>query len=129
MVVVIGDFDSKSSNWYTGDTTNFQGCKIETRTSQFDIQQIVEKPSHILGKSVSWIDLILTSQPSLVMNLGIHIFLHQNCHHEIVFANFNLKVHYPPSYEHEVLWHFKKANTDHTKRVIKGFPGKRLFPF
>ena len=50
----------------------------------------------------------------------------QNCHHEIIFAKFNLKVYYPPPYEREV-WHFKKANTDHIKRAINGFPWERPF--
>ena len=60
------------------------------------------------------------------MSSGIHSSLHQNCHHQIIFAKFNLKVHYPPFYEREV-WHFKKANTDHIKRAINEFPWERSF--
>ena len=60
------------------------------------------------------------------MSSGIHSSLHQNCHHQIKFAKFNLKVHYPPLYEREV-WHFKKVNTDHIKRAINGLPWKRSF--
>ena len=60
------------------------------------------------------------------MSSGIHSSLHQNCHNQIVFAKFNLKVYYPPLYEREV-WHFKKANTDHMKRAINGFPWERSF--
>ena len=56
------------------------------------------------------------------MSSGIHSSLHQNCHHQIIFAKFNLKVHYPPPYEH-----FKKANTGHIKRAINGFPWERSF--
>ena len=48
------------------------------------------------------------------------------CHHQTVFAKFNIKVHYPPPYEREV-WHFKKTNTDHIKRTISGFPWERSF--
>ena len=58
------------------------------------------------------------------MSSGIHSPPHQNCHHQIIFAKFNLKVYYPPSYEREV-WHFKKANTDHIKRAISGFIWER----
>ena len=46
--------------------------------------------------------------------------------YQIIFAKFNLKVHYPPPYEREV-WHFMKANTGHIKRVINVFPWKRSF--
>ena len=76
---------------------------------------------------MSFIDLIFSSQPNLVMSSSIHSSLHQNCYHQIVFAKFNHKVHYPPPYECE-LWHFKEANTDHMKRVINGFSWKRPLP-
>ena len=119
-IVAIGDFNAKSSNWYTSDITSFEGSKIEAITSQFGLQQIINEPTHIQGKSVSCIDLIFSSQPNLVMSPGIHSSLHQNCHYQIIFAKFSLKVHYPPPYECEV-WHFKKANT------INGFPWERSF--
>ena len=126
LIAVNGDFNAKSSNWYTGDTTTFEGSKIEAITSQFGLQQIINEPTHTQGKSVSCIDLLFSSQPNLVMNSGFHSSLHQNYHHQIIFAKFNLKVHYPPPYEREV-WHFKKANTDHIKRAINGFSWERSF--
>ena len=60
------------------------------------------------------------------MSSAIHSSLHQNCHHQIVFAKFNLKVDYLPPYEREI-WHFKKANTDHIKRTINRFTWERSF--
>ena len=75
---------------------------------------------------MSCINLIFSSQPHLVMRFSIHLSLHQNCHHQIIFAKFNLKVHYPPPYKREV-WHFKKANTGPIKRAINGFPWERSF--
>ena len=126
LIVAIDDFNAKSSNWYTGDTTTFEDSKIEVITSQFGLKQIINEPAHIQGKSESCIDLLFSSQPNLMMSSGVHSSLHQNCHHQIIFAKFNLKVHYPPPYEREV-WHFKKANTDHIKRAINGFPWERSF--
>ena len=127
LIVVIGDFNVKPSNWYTGDTTTFEGSKIEAIASQFGLQQIINEPTHIKGKSESCIDLIFFSQPILVMSSGIHSSLHQNCHHQIIFAKFNLKVHYPSPYEREV-WHFKKANTHISKGPSMDFLGKGLSP-
>ena len=75
---------------------------------------------------MSCIDLIFSSQPNLVMSSGINSSLYQNCHHQIIFSKFDLKVHYLPLYEREV-WIFKKANTDHIKRAINGFTQKRSF--
>ena len=88
LIVAIRDFNAKSSNWYTGDTTTSEGSKI------------INKPAHIQRQSVSCTDLILSFQLNLLMSSGIHLTLHQNCHHQIIFAKFNLKVHYPPPYEH-----------------------------
>ena len=119
-----------SENWYTGDKTTFEGSKIELITSQFGLDQIINrrncKWTHIQGKSVSCVNLIFVSQPNLAMGLGIHLSLHQNWHHQIVFAKFNLKFYYPAPYEREV-WRFKKTNIDQITRVINVFPWRRSF--
>ena len=60
------------------------------------------------------------------MSSVIHSSLLQNYHNQIIFAKFNLKAHYRPPYEGEVS-HFKKANADHIKRAINGFPWGRSF--
>ena len=45
------------------------------------------------------IDLIFTSQPNLAMESGVHSSLHQNCHHQLIYAKINLKEFSPPPYE------------------------------
>ena len=87
---------------------------------QNGLTQIIHEPTHMLESSVSCIDLVFTSQENLVTNLGVHSSLHPNCHHQIVFSNLNLKVHYPPPYERSI-WKYKKANADLIKRAIKDF--------
>ena len=127
LIVAIGGFNAKSSNWYTGATITSEGSKIEAITSQFGLQQIINEPTHVQGNNyVSCIDLIFSSQPNLVISSAIHSSIHQNCDHQIILAKFSLKVHYLPPYEREV-WHFKRANTDHIKRAINGFPWERSF--
>ena len=76
--------------------------------------------TYILESSVSCIDLVFTSQEHLVSKSGDHSSLHPNCHHQIVFSNFNLKIHYPPPYE-RLIWKYEKANADLVKRAIKDF--------
>ena len=66
--------------------------------SQFSLKQLIQEPTHILNDSLSCIDLIFTSQPDLVMESGVHSSLHQNCHHQLIYAKVNLKVSYPPPY-------------------------------
>ena len=71
--------------WYQNDITTFEGCKIDTATSQFGLSQIIKEPTHILSNSAPCSDAIFTSQPNLLMHSGVHPLLHPNCHHQIVF--------------------------------------------
>ena len=98
VIVVLGDFKS----WYTNDSTNFEGSKIDFLTSSFGFHQIINKPTHILNNSSSCNNLIFTTQPNLVMDSGVHSSLHANCHHQLPYVKFNLNVFYPPPYEREV---------------------------
>ena len=104
LLTAIGDFNAKSSNWYNKDKTSFEGNKIENVTSQLGVNQIINELTHILTNSSSFIDLIFTCQPNMVIKSGIHSSLHSGCHYQIVFAEFNLKICYPPRYSREV-WH------------------------
>ena len=88
--------------------------------AQYGLTQIIHEATHIRESSVSCTDLILFSQENLVTNWRVNSSLHPHCHHQIVFSNFNLKIHYPPPYE-RLNWKYEKANADLIKRDIKDF--------
>ena len=88
--------------------------------AQYGLTQIIHEPTYTLESSVSCIDLVFSSQENLVTNSGVHSSLHPNCHHQIVFSNFNLKIYYPYPYEH-LIWKYEKANADLIKRAIGDF--------
>ena len=69
---IIGDFNAKSCIWYSHDKTNFEGRTIESITSQFELHQLINEPTHLLQNSSSCIDLIFTSQPNIVVESGVH---------------------------------------------------------
>ena len=83
LVVAIGDFNAKSKCCYVTDSTISQGNVLENTTSEFELQQIIKKPTHILDNS-SCIDLIFRSQPNLIIESGVYPSLHPNCHHQVV---------------------------------------------
>ena len=60
----------------------------------------------------------------MVVESGVQPFLHLNCHHQIVFAKFDLMISYPPSYYREV-WHYRDANVDFIRRAIGAVTCKR----
>ena len=81
---------------------------------------MIKEPTHILDNSRSCIDLIFTFQTNMVIDSSVQASLHQNCHHQIISAKFDLKIFYPPPYE-RTLWYFKHAISDHIKRAIDIF--------
>ena len=62
----------------------------------------------------------------MVVESGVHPSLHPNCHHQVVFAKFNLMILYPPPYSREV-WHYREANTDLIRGAISNFNWEKAF--
>ena len=56
----------------------------------------------------------------MVIDSVVPASLYSNCHHQIIYAKFDLKIIYLPPYERAV-WHFKHASSDHIKRAIDIF--------
>ena len=69
-------------------------------------------------------DLIFTSQPNLAVKSGTLPSPHPNCHHQIIYAKFNLEVFYPPPYTYEV-WHY--TYVDFIRESINEFVWDRAF--
>ena len=102
------------------------GSKVEGRTFQFGLQQLINEPTHHARDSSSFIDLIFASQPNLVMESGVHSSLHKNCHHQIIYTKFNLKIYYPTPYEQKI-WQYQKENIENIRKVIDQFPWAMRF--
>ena len=115
LIVALGDFNAKVTNWYKNDINSYKGLKFDTITSQFGLQQTIIEPTCLNSNSPSCIDLIFTSQPNLLMESCFQSSLHPICRHQIVFAKVNLKTYYPLPYE---LWHYAKRNSDLICRSI-----------
>ena len=128
LLLYFGDSNAKSKDRCPIDITSFEGSEHDFLTSQFGLSQIIKEPTHILDNSRSCIDLIFTSQPNMVIDSGVHASLHSNCHHQIIYAKFDLKIIYPPPYE-RMVWHFKDANSDHIKSAINIFDWESALNF
>ena len=117
MIVILGDFNAKLNTWCKSDKTTYEGSKIGGVTSNFGLQGLIKEPTHIIGNSSSCIDLLFCSQPNLVMESGVHPSFHTSCHHQIIYAKFQLKIYYPPPYEREI-WHYEAANPNAIKKML-----------
>ena len=121
LTVMNGDFNAKSKDWCSIDITISEGSELDFFTTQFGISQVIKELTYILDTSRSCIDLIFTSQPNMVIDYSVHASLHLSCHHQIIYAKFDLKIFYLPPYGRTVL-HFKHASSyHHIKRAIDTF--------
>ena len=62
LAVVIGDFNARSSSWCINDKSNYGGAKIDRLATEYDLKQVINKPTFLLQSSSSCIDLIFTSK-------------------------------------------------------------------
>ena len=125
-VMLLGDFNAKSSSWCSQDITSSEGFRIETLTSFYSFTQLISLPTHILPNSSSCIDLIFVDQPNIIRNSGVHSSLHTDCNHQIIYLQFNLKIDYPPPYE-RLVWNYNKANVESINLAINRFDWENLF--
>ena len=89
LVIILGDFNAKLSSWNSKDIDTLEGISINDLTLSFGLTQLISEPTHILPNSSSCIDLIFCNQSNMITNCGVLPSLHPNCHHQIIFADFN----------------------------------------
>ena len=89
---------------------------------QYNPHQLYHALSHIFEKFSTCIALMMTSIPNLVAEAGVHTSLYWSWYNQFVYASFNIKIHYPPTYE-PTIWHNDKLNTCNIRKSIN-----QLFP-
>ena len=125
-ILLIGDFNAKSSNWSPNDTITAEGAQLDYFTALYGMKQVITKPTHILECSASCIDLIFTNQPNIVMDSEVHLSLHEKCHHQIIYSKLNLRIEYPPQYICKI-WDYNRSETHSINRSIEIFDWSYLF--
>ena len=121
---LIGASTTKYANWYSKDNSRTEYSKLRLLTAQLGLNQIINEPAHVAKNFSTCIDLLFTSQTNLGTELGVHSSLYPNCHHQISFAKFHLRIFDLPPYE-RTLWHYKQANIDLIRQVIDNFDWNR----
>ena len=124
-VLMIDDFNAKSCNWSTNDTTTPEGA-LDSISSLYGMNQLIKEPTNILQQFSSCIDLIFTNQLNIVMDSGVNLSLHSKCHHQIIYSRLNLKIEYPPPYIRKI-WNYNRAETDLINCAIENCDWPSLF--
>ena len=63
----------------------------------------------LMGDSRSCIDLILSDQPNLIIESGVHPSLHEHCHHRIIYGKLSVSNIARPPYTRRI-WYYDKAD-------------------
>ena len=125
-IILTGDFNCRSDSWWVEDEVTTEGTKLSELCDSYCLNQLVEEPIHILGNSLSCIDLIITDQPNLFVDSGVHSSLYAKSHHQIVFGVVNLSLPRPPPYKRTV-WEYDKANIHMIKHDISSINWYEMF--
>ena len=89
--IVFGDFDAKCSKWCASDKNNTTSVELDI-TITFGYNQMIDKPTHYINESSSFIDLILFSNVNLTKNYGVEQSLYKKCHHNTIYGTLNFNV-------------------------------------
>ena len=119
-IVITGDFNCRSNQWWVDDVENTEGKLFEPLTSDLGLHQLISEPTHLMNNSKSCIDLILTDQPNLFVNSGVHPTLHEQCHHQIVYGKLSTSNIKQPPYTRRI-WVYDKSDSANIKRSIEMF--------
>ena len=119
-VIITGDFNCRSSQWWENDIENNEGRIFEPFVSELGLHQLISEPTHFMGDSKSCIDLILTDQPNLVIESGVYQSLHEQCHHQIVYGKLSVSNITTPPYTRKV-WYYDKADFVAIRKSIEMF--------
>ena len=108
-VIITGDFNCRSTQWWEDDIENNEGRLFEPITSDLGRHQLISEPTHLMGNSKFCIDLIFTDLPNLVIESGVHPSLHEHCHHQIIYGKLSVSSIVLPPYTRRI-WYYDKAD-------------------
>ena len=89
---------------------------IKIITFHFGLHQIINDPTHSLGKSSSCTDLVVYP--------GVHSSRYADCHHQVALAKFDSRIYYRQPCERE-LWQYQEAGDILIRREIHEFNWER----
>ena len=130
--VILGDFNARSKSWQFNDSITMEGSRLDSLVQirffrlmgsiNLYLNRLIYCRIHCLALTLS----LLINQVQQLVDSGVHPALHKNCHHQITYCKLNLKIVYPPPYDH-LVWDFKKADVNAITTAINQIDWKFLF--
>ena len=85
-IVITGDFNCRSKQWWPGDVELPEGSALDEFIESNNLSQLIDEPTNIRTTGMSCIDLIITDQSNLAVDFGVndHPSLDNHCQHQII---------------------------------------------
>ena len=93
---------------------------------QLDINKFIDKPTHIINNSMSYIDLLFCTNQNAISNYGVDVSIFDKCHHSIIFGKVNVCVPLLPVYIRQV-WNYSQASVENIEYAISNFNWSKAF--
>ena len=94
-----------------------QGTALDELMETKNVYQLIDKPTNVRTQGMYCIDLIVTDQPNMFVDYGIHPSLDLHSEHQIIFGKINVSVPSPPAYK-RTIWDYAKANVPEIRRYV-----------
>ncbi len=101
-MILKGDLNCRSSMWWTKDIEQPEGNALDELLETNGLYQLIDEPTNIGNEGSSCIDLIITDQPNMLIDYGVHPSLDEHCQHQIIYGKLNISLPYPPPYKRTV---------------------------
>ena len=102
-IIFTGDFNCRSPQWWAEDIENPEGTALDEFMETNGLHQLIDEPTNIRNESMSCIDLLITDQPDMFADFGVHPSLDIYCQHQVIFGNLNISLPSPPPYKRTAL--------------------------
>ena len=116
----------RTSQWWTEDAESPEGMALDEIIEVNNLYQLINEPTNIRGESMSCIDLIITDQPNLFVESGVHPSLDNNCPHQIIYGKLNISLPNAPPYKRSV-WEYEKASIPSIRAAISALNWESIF--
>ena len=118
-IIVTGDLKCRSSQWWPQDVENAEGASLDELIESSNLFQLIDEPTNIRGEGMSCIDLIITDEPNMFVESGVHPSLDEHCQHQVIHGKLNMSVPNPPPYKRTV-WDYQKADIPQIRGCLQG---------
>ena len=125
-IVITSDLNCRTKQWWPGVIELPEGSALDEFIESNNLSQLIDEPTNIRTTGMSCIDLIITDQPNLFVDFGVHPSLDDHCQHQIIHGKLNISVPIPPPYKRKV-WYYAKAQKDKIKSEISNVDWPSMF--